>query len=104
MSSATNSVWYVYIIRTDQGKLYTGIATDPDRRFQEHQAAFLKEPKTLASKGAKFFRSQKPVEIVYREQLDNRSEATKREMAIKKMSAVKKKAFIADSHSLPSDS
>ena len=85
--------WFVYMIQTDQNKFYTGIATDPCRRFLEHQAVYNKQPKTLAARGAKFFRSQKPVELVYLEKLADRSAATKRELTIKKMTAVEKKAL-----------
>ena len=30
------SAWFVYILRCADGSLYTGIATDPERRLQEH--------------------------------------------------------------------
>lgn len=69
--------WWVYIIETKTGKLYTGISTDVDRRFAEHAQQ--------RNKGAKFFRSDPPQRIVYREELDSRSAATKREMLIKKL-------------------
>ena len=69
--------WFVYIIRTDNDRLYTGITTDIERRFIEHFAS---------KKGAKFFRGQRPSEIVFIETYKNRSEASIREAAIKKMS------------------
>ena len=30
--------WFLYLVRTASGALYTGIATDVERRFAEHQA------------------------------------------------------------------
>ena len=39
--------WYVYIIRASDQSLYTGITTDPERRFAEHQSG---------KAGAKYFR------------------------------------------------
>lgn len=69
--------WFVYMILTVKGRLYTGVSTDPERRFIEH----LCDPK----KGAKFFRSDSPEKIVYLEIVENYSEALKREIAIKKM-------------------
>lgn len=69
--------WWVYMIETKTGKLYTGISTDVERRFEEHAQQ--------RAKGAKFFRSDPPQAIVYREELDSRSAATKREMSIKKL-------------------
>lgn len=68
--------WEVYIIRTESGALYTGITTDLDRRFSEHSGG---------RKGARFFRTSRPVEVVFRERHNTRSEATAREMEIKKM-------------------
>lgn len=76
-------LWYVYIILTGKNRLYTGISTDPERRFIEHLCD--------RKKGAKFFRSDSPVKIVYLEEVLNYSMALKREIYIKKMSAKKKR-------------
>lgn len=77
--------WEVYIIRTESGKLYTGITTDLDRRFADHQKG---------SRGAKFFRISGAEKIVHREAHPNRSEASKRESQIKKMNLDQKLALI----------
>jgi len=69
--------WSVYIIRCDDGSLYTGISTDVGRRFREH----LETPR-----GAKFFNGRKPREVVWREGGHTRSSAGRREAAIKKLS------------------
>lgn len=74
--------WYLYIIQTEKNKLYTGITTDIDRRFEEHKSG--------APKGAKYFRSDRPVKIVRTEKLENRSEASKREAEIKSMTRTQK--------------
>ena len=71
-----NKTWHVYIIQSKSGKLYTGITTDINRRFQEHKN----------KKGAKYFRFEKPESIVFLEDHENRSKATKREIEIKKLS------------------
>ena len=78
-------MWYVYIILTEKGKFYTGISTDPERRFKEHLSG---------KKGAKFFRNDLPVRIVYRENCLNRSSATKRELEIKKMTRGQKELLV----------
>lgn len=83
--------WFVYIIETQQGKLYTGITTEVSRRFQEHQDVASGKAN---AKGAKFFRSQIPKQVVFQQQCDSRSEATKLEMRIKKMPVQKKQALI----------
>ena len=64
------------MIQTRSGKLYTGITTDIERRFAEH---------CHSVKGAKFFRSDPAATVVYREACQDRSSASKRESAIKKM-------------------
>jgi putative endonuclease len=74
------------MIESLSGKLYTGIAKDIEKRFLEHAA----DPR----KGAKFFRSDPPVRIVYSELYANRSEASKREAVIKKMTRQEKLQLI----------
>lgn len=73
--------WHVYIIQTNTGELYTGITTDLKRRFEEHQSG---------KKGARFFRLSAAETIVHHETHPNRSQATKRELEIKKMSRKQK--------------
>lgn len=82
MSETTKPVWFVYVIQTDRDALYTGITTDVTRRFQEHLAVFNRMPNP---RGARFFRTQKPVRVVYEKQFETRSEATRQELLIKKM-------------------
>lgn len=78
--------WFVYIILTAKNKLYTGISTDPERRFVEHLCD--------RKKGAKFFRSDSPVMIVHLEEFQTMSEALKREIEIKKWSSNKKRELL----------
>ncbi len=73
--------WVVYIIEAESGNLYTGITKDLDKRFEEHRTG---------EKGASFFRLSPPKKILYTEFYENRSEATKREIEIKKMSRQQK--------------
>jgi putative endonuclease len=81
------SDWFVYIIETHKGKYYTGISKDPERRFYEHLLDF--------KKGAKFFRSDSPLKIVYLELCENYSVALKREYSIKKLNRLKKGELIS---------
>lgn len=67
--------WEVYIIQNKAGQLYTGITTDLDKRFSKH----------MNGKGARFFRFSSPEKILFREPHGDRSSASKREIAIKKM-------------------
>ena len=68
-------VWTVYVLRCKTGELYTGCTTDLERRVREHNSGA----------GSKFTRSRLPVDVVYTEELRGRSEALRRERAIKAM-------------------
>ncbi len=76
--------WSVYIILCSDESLYTGITIDIDRRINQHTTGL----------GAKYFRNRSPKELAYLETGHNRSSATKREMAIKKLSKAEKTAII----------
>lgn len=80
------SKWNVYVLRCADGSLYTGIATDVERRVEEHNSDNL-----LA---AAYTRSRRPVTLVYREPARTRSVAGKREYRIKQMSRDQKEALI----------
>jgi putative endonuclease len=67
--------WYLYMVRCRDGKLYTGIATDIERRIAEHQAG----------KGAKYLRGRTPLKLVFKKKIGSRSLALKVEQAIKKL-------------------
>ena len=73
--NATGVVYYVYMLECADGTLYTGIATDLERRVEEHNSS---------AKGAKYTRARRPVTLVYSERYEDRSSASKREYAIKK--------------------
>ncbi len=81
MSVRSPSRWYVYIVRCNDGTLYTGITNDLDRRVKEHNSA---------NGGAKYTRSRRPVKLVYSEFAEDRSEAAKREYQIKRMTLADK--------------
>jgi len=80
------SQWYVYILRCADDSLYTGVTTDLERRLREHNEAKL---------GAKYTRNRRPVKLVYSEKAENRSEACKREAAIKRLSRKEKIRLIS---------
>lgn len=77
--------WSVYIILCTDNTLYTGIAIDVTRRFDQH----------AAGRGAKYFRGRQPKQLVYLEPGHNRSSATKREIDLKKLSREAKSKIIA---------
>jgi len=79
-TSQQKNNWFVYIILCSDNSLYTGISTDINRRFLQHKN----------KKGAKYFRARAPLKIVYYESGFDRSNATKREIHIKKLSSMQK--------------
>ena len=66
-------MWFVYIIECEDKSLYTGVAKDVKKRFEEHKN----------KKGAKYTQGHKPQRVVYIERKLNRSAAQKREAEIK---------------------
>ncbi|MEH6639227.1 MAG: GIY-YIG nuclease family protein [Porticoccaceae bacterium] len=77
--------WQVYMIEASDGSLYTGIATDLARRFDEH----------ASGRGAKYFNTgRKPLRVVYSETAEGRSAAQVREAGIKRLSRVEKLALV----------
>jgi len=73
------------MIRCKDDMLYTGITTNIERRFAEHQAG----------KGAKFLRGKAPLELVYQQPVGSHSEALKMEANMKKLSKAEKEAMIS---------
>ena len=80
------SSWFVYIIRCGDLSLYTGIATDVDRRFAEHQSQ--------GAKAAKYLRGRLPLTLLYQQKIGSRSEASKVELRIKSLSRKEKLELI----------
>ena len=77
-------MYYTYIIECADGTYYTGYTDDPVRREKVHNSG----------KGAKYTRSRLPVRMVYTEEHSTKSEAMKREVAIKRLTRSKKEELI----------
>ena len=76
--------WYVYILRCGDGTLYTGITDDIPRRLAAHRSG----------KGAKYTRGRGPLELVYQEQVPDKSAALRREIEIKRLRRAEKERLI----------
>ena len=76
--------WCVYILRCGDGTLYTGMTDDFEKRLAAHRSGH----------GAKYTRGRTPLEAVYREDCASKSDALKRECAIKRLTREKKLALI----------
>jgi len=76
--------YYVYILRCGDVTLYTGWTNDLENRLKAHKEG----------RGAKYTRGRGPLQLVYTEEFENKSEAVKREYYIKKMSRKQKETLI----------
>jgi putative endonuclease len=76
--------WYVYIVRCRDGSLYTGVATDVERRIADH----------LANRGAKYLRGRGPLKLVFKKQVRGKGRALKVEQQVKRLPKDKKEALI----------
>lgn len=71
---------FVYIIECKDGSLYTGWTTDVDARVNAHNEGT----------GAKYTKGRGPVTLLHCESFESKSDALRREMAIKKLSREEK--------------
>ncbi len=77
------SRWFVYLIECVDGSVYTGIATDVERRYAEH----------VAGKGARYTRSHPPLRLLACFEHADRSAASRAEHAIKQLTPARKRAL-----------
>ncbi len=82
------SDWFIYLIRCKDGSLYTGITTDVDRRFAQHQRK--------GELGAKYLRGRGPLRLVFQKKLASRSVALKVESKVKKLPKIRKENLLID--------
>ena len=82
-------MYFLYIVKCADDTLYTGIATELERRIEEHNSS---------EKGAKYTRVRRPVSLVYSEEYPDRSSASKREYEIKKKMSRAKKLKLIESY------
>ena len=75
---------YTYILECADGTLYCGWTNHLKERVAAHNAG----------KGAKYTKSRRPVILVYYEEYETKSEALRREAAIKKLSRQEKLRMI----------
>ena len=76
-----SSIWHVYMVRCNDGTLYTGITNDLEKRIEAHNSG---------KDGARYTRARRPVTLVYSEQVQSKSAAARLECQIKKLRRSKK--------------
>lgn len=77
---------YVYILRCKDDSLYTGWTNDLEHRLTMHRSG----------KGAKYTKGRGPLILAFMEELSDKSEAMKREAAIKKLSKGEKEKLVRE--------
>lgn len=83
--------WQLYLVRCADGSLYTGIATDIERRFTEHQAG----------KGAKYLRGRGPLQLVFACPAGDRGTALRLERQVKRLVKADKERLVRGELGLP---
>jgi putative endonuclease len=73
--AADANAWAVYLLECADGRVYTGIARDPEQRYAKH----------LCGKGARFTRSNPPRQLLGWVWVNGRSEALRLEIVWKKL-------------------
>jgi putative endonuclease len=77
--------WRVYLLRCGDGTLYAGATNDLARRLAAHSNGT----------GARYTRSRLPVELAWSTRAADRSDALRREAALKQLSRAEKLALVA---------
>lgn len=74
----------VYVLECSDGTYYTGYTSDVTKRLAAHRCG----------KGAKYTRGREPLSLIYEEHFDSKSDALKREYAIKQLTKSQKETLI----------
>lgn len=85
--TAREGDWQLYVLRCADGRLYTGISTDPQRRMFEHSGGGSRAAKSLRGKG--------PFELVFCQSIGSRSEAQRAEYRFKQLDRSHKQGVIS---------
>lgn len=75
--------WFVYLIECRDGSIYTGITVNVAARYAAH----------LSGKGARYTRSHRPRRLLAAIECADRSDASKAEYRIKRLSPRDKREF-----------
>jgi len=77
-------IWIVYMLECSDNSIYTGITNNIEKRIKIHESG----------KGAKYLRGRLPIKLLHKEVFLSRSDASKREILIKKMNHKEKRKLI----------
>lgn len=80
------AAWLLYVLKCRDNTLYTGITIDVSRRVQQHNSGT----------ASRYTRSRLPVMLIFSEPCRSRSQALKKEYAMKRLSRKKKEEYLRD--------
>ena len=78
--------WFLYVLACSDGTLYTGITNDLSRRVAQHNSGT----------ASRYTRSRLPATLIYNEPCRGRSQALKKECALKQLPKKKKEEYLRD--------
>lgn len=81
------SDWHLYLVRTPQDTIYTGVTTDVDRRLREHEAS--------GCRGARYLQGRGSLRLLYQVRIGEQSLALRLEHAVKRLTRHRKEILVA---------
>jgi putative endonuclease len=91
-ASAADAQWSIYLLRCGDGSIYTGIATDVERRLEEHRSG--------QGRGAKYLRGRGPLTLLAQAPVGSRSHAQSVEARVKRLPRDEKELLVAEAGAL----
>jgi len=79
-------MWFCYILECSDDSYYVGITNNLESRVSEHNEG----------RGSAYTAARRPVRLLWYEEHETRSSATKREREIKRWKRARKEALIAE--------
>ncbi len=84
--TAQKKMNYAYLVRCSDNSLYAGWTNDVEKRLKAHNAGT----------GAKYTKYRRPVTLAYLEAFETKSEAMKKEAALKKLTRRQKEKLVVE--------
>lgn len=79
-------MYYIYLVRCKDNTLYCGQTNNLEKRLADHNSSL--------SRSAKYTKGRGPVILEYYEQVENLSDALKKEWALKKLTKKQKEILV----------
>lgn len=87
---AEPKIWQLYLLRCDDGSLYTGISLDPERRCKEHNLQ--------VSRASRYVWARRPAHLVWQRTVANQSQALQLEYRLKRLPKARKERLLQEEH------